>query len=89
MNIQFTTGNSVIQSVKTIHTHFLDPESASAGKTAQNLRLWSVGEISSKPQIMTKSSIRSEYIIVYSRHMLPSIRFLLMVHTLKKTLLIF
>ena len=83
--IEFSIGNSTIQSLKDHPHKFLGSQICFSGKSSETYDFIRK-EISLKLQNIDNCSVRPEYkLCIYSRYLLPSIRFLLTVHTLQKS----
>ena len=83
--IEFSLGNSTIQSLKDHPNKFLGSQICFSGKSSETYDFIRK-EISLKLQNIDNCSVRPEYkLCIYSRYLLPSIRFLLTVHTLQKS----
>ena len=67
------------------HRHFLGAQICFSGKTSEVLQ-YVYSEIKTKLERIDRSLVRPESkVVIYTRHMQPSVRFLLTVHSLHKT----
>lgn len=84
-NITFTIGSSLIPSIADEDQHYLGAKVFFLGKELEVVKELS-SRIKSKLDNLDATAVRSEYkLAVYSRYLLPSMRFLLTVHDLNKT----